>query len=345
MGPRVDRDVPVRSKDNGEGHVVRGGNGGKSRQYGCAGEDSMAVDRDNEGTNVFATDVANVRSRGAGGNRAKVTTAADVAGVDLETQSGMVAPNGLGDGVQAIEGVVGDGKVHRGQGRTIHSGCRAIRGQTAQRINVRWSRVKVVHTLVEAGVRGSFDQGAFNIVVIKNREGSRIAEEDAEAGVLNETAPTSGGRTHMNTAAEGSELGKIRLSAAAEHDGAGSPMTVGHDVVEADEVVERIRPKTGAQVGTGQHGTKGIADGLVWTFGRAVLAGGVGAGQLDLVTKVVEGHVNLAAFSKLTTTVHAHILIGAVGSIVRQPLVKPVHRGGFGSEGSAEDATAEVISE
>ena len=44
MRPRVDWDVSVRGKDNGEGHVIGGGNGGKSRQYGCACEDSMAVD-------------------------------------------------------------------------------------------------------------------------------------------------------------------------------------------------------------------------------------------------------------------------------------------------------------
>ena len=55
-------------------------------------------------------------------------------------------------------------------------------------------------------MRGSLDQDTFNIVAIENREGARIAEEDAEAGVLNETAPTGGGRTHTNAAAEGAEV-------------------------------------------------------------------------------------------------------------------------------------------
>ena len=101
----MDGDVPDGGKDNGEGHVIGGGDGGKICEYGGAGEDSVAVDRrDNEGTNVM-----DVRSRGAGGNKAQVTTAADVTCVNLETQGWMVALDGLGDGVQAIEGVVCDG--------------------------------------------------------------------------------------------------------------------------------------------------------------------------------------------------------------------------------------------
>ena len=136
------------------------------------------------------------------------------------------------------------------------------------------------------------------------------------------------------------------LRSTAEHDGTGSPIIVGNDIVETDEVVEYIRPKTGTQVGTCQHGTNGIVDGLVGMFGRKVLAGGVGAGQLDLVTTVVEGDVDLVALDKLTTTVHSHILVGTVGGIVGKPLIKPVYRGGgYGSERTAKDAAAEVIGE
>ena len=115
VGARVNRKVALRGKTNGEAGGVRSGDRGKSSKNGGTGEDGEAIDRDDEGANVFASNVPDVGCRGTGDDSRKVATLAYVACGDVKSQSGMGAANGLGHGIESRKGIVGDREIGRGQ--------------------------------------------------------------------------------------------------------------------------------------------------------------------------------------------------------------------------------------
>jgi hypothetical protein len=108
----------------------------------------------------------------------------------------------------------------------------------------------------------------------------------------------------VNATAKGTQLGEIGKGTATDDKGTGGAIAVGHKVVEAYVMVERIRPEVGAEIGAGEHRTKGIANGLMGTFAGTILMGRIWPGQLYLVSEIVEGFVNLTAFAELTATIH-----------------------------------------
>ena len=75
----VDRDVSFRGKYDGNRCVVgRGGDGQGSNNRVLAGENWSGIDRDNEGSSVFATDIADRSGRGGGNNAGDVAALTDV---------------------------------------------------------------------------------------------------------------------------------------------------------------------------------------------------------------------------------------------------------------------------
>ena len=109
----MDRDVALWGKNDGDGRVVGNGGGGQGGDNRVAGENGSGVDGDNKSPDVFATDVANTGGRGAGNNARYIATLADVACCDLKAQGGVITFDELSDGVQAIEGIIGDFEVQR----------------------------------------------------------------------------------------------------------------------------------------------------------------------------------------------------------------------------------------
>ena len=47
--------------------------------------------------------------------------------------------------------------------------------------------------------------------------------------------------------------------------------------------------------------------------------------------------------SELATTIHANIFVGAIGSVVGQPIVEPLHGRSFGGKSTTVEATAEIV--
>ena len=114
-------------------------------------------------------------------------------------------------------------------------------------------------------------------------------------------------------------------------------------IVQAYEMIERVRPESRAETGAGQHGAQGITDSLMGTFAGAILVGGVGASELGLVTEVCESIKDFATASKFSTTVHPNIFARAGGCIVGKPLIQPIHRRGFGGERATDQSTTEMV--
>ena len=114
-------------------------------------------------------------------------------------------------------------------------------------------------------------------------------------------------------------------------------------VVQADEMIERVRPKRRAETGAGQHGAQGITDGLMGTFTRSILVGGVRASELGLIAKVGESIKDFAAAPKFSTTIHPNIFFVTSGCIVGEPLIQPIHRRGFSGECATDQSATEMV--
>jgi hypothetical protein len=140
----------------------------------------------------------------------------------------------------------------------------------------------------------------------------------------------------VNATTKGTQLRKIGKGTATDDKGAGGTVSVGHKVVKGYVMIKRIRPEVGAEIGAGEHRTKGIANGLMGTFAGTILMGRIWPGQLYLVSEIVEGFVNLTAFAELTATIHPYIFVGARRGVTHQSLIQPINWGCFGSEGTTE---------
>jgi hypothetical protein len=112
-------------------------------------------------------------------------------------------------------------------------------------------------------------------------------------------------------------------------------------------MVEGIGPEGGAEISTSKYSAKGSANGLMRTMGtlsRAILVRGIRVSELDLISKVVEGNVNIAAFAKLTTTIQMNVFVRAGWGVVGKPLIEPVDGRSLSGKGTAEQATTEMVS-
>jgi hypothetical protein len=176
---RTDRDVPVGRKDDGEGDSIGSDDCSQSGDDRITREDGDVVHRDDVSTDVLATDVADAGGGGTRDDTGKVSTPSDVASGDLEAKSGVVAFDGLRDGIEAMKRIVGDVEIEGGQNGTI-SWNRTIRGEEAKGLHVRRGVGEVIHAFVETSVSGGFDDGAGQIKIIENFESAGISQENAK---------------------------------------------------------------------------------------------------------------------------------------------------------------------
>ncbi len=63
-----------------------------------------------------------------------------------------------------------------------------------------------------------------------------------------------------------------------------------------------IRPVGGRKIGTGEHSTHGVADVLMRTFDGAVLMGGIGTSELNLIAVMAKEASDGITFPKLSPT-------------------------------------------
>ena len=133
----MDRDVSFRGKYDGNRCVVgRGGDGQGSNNRVLAGENWSGIDRDNEGSSVFAMDVADTSGRGGGNNAGDVAALTDVTRCDFKAEGRVITFDELSDGIETIEWVIGDIEVQRRQQRVV-GGNSTVEGQMAERNDIR----------------------------------------------------------------------------------------------------------------------------------------------------------------------------------------------------------------
>ena len=96
--------------------------------------------------------------------------------------------------------------------------------------------------------------------------------------------------------------------------------------MDAKVQIEGMGPKLCSQGASKQHGTERITDGLVWTFGWAILFRCIGTGEAHSVLVLSEKLKDFGAVAKFAALVHDNAFIGDVGCIASQPAIEPFHR-------------------
>jgi hypothetical protein len=118
-----------------------------------------------------------------------------------------------------------------------------------------------------------------------------------------------------------------------------------HKIVQTQVVIKSVWPKCCSEVGAGEHGTQSVFNSLMRAVARAFLMGGIRTCQLSLTTEIGKGVKDFATTAKFTTTIHADIFVRTRRGIVRQPLIEPINRRGFGSKGTTDETATEMIND
>jgi hypothetical protein len=162
-----------------------------------------------------------------------------------------------------------------------------------------------------------------------------IAEEDTFANVMVEFRGMFAGWADVDTATKRAKGPEVGWLAGVDFNRSGILTVVDRAVRNADEVVEGVGPKNRRQRGTFKERTHGVANGLVWAFGAAVLVGRVGPGKLDVVAGLA-GEFNDGFAAAEFALVKTDVLAIAVESERVEPMMKVCEGQGLGAESLAE---------
>jgi hypothetical protein len=154
----------------------------------------------------------------------------------------MLATDGRRQFVEAIERIVGDLQVDKRDVHTIGVDD-AVVSQVSKMLDVGRRFVEIVHTFVKTCMCGSFDGRAAKVKVIHDLQRAGVSKENAKAGVWNDTTVASGSWADMDAAPERSKLGQVGKRSTTHFERTHWRITVIHKIVEANVVVECIRPK------------------------------------------------------------------------------------------------------
>ena len=203
-----DWNISVRGENNLERLFVRRGCSSECIQDGCRSEHSDVIDGHNKGADVFAANIPDSRGRGICNDTRNIPSSSNVTLHDLETEAGMLAGDGRGQFVEALEWVVGDFQIEK---REIHAiGVdNAIVSEVPEEFHIRGRFIQIVHPLVETRMGGSLDGRAAKVEVIHDLQGARVSEKNTEAGVWDNATVLSSRWANVDATPKRSKLRKV----------------------------------------------------------------------------------------------------------------------------------------
>jgi hypothetical protein len=100
------------------------------------------------------------------------------------------------------------------------------------------------------------------------------------------------------------------------------------DIVEPNKMLKGIWPKLGRESGATKHCTKGITNGLMWTFTWTILMRRVWSGGFDGITSLLKKGNDVGAVAKFTAKIETNIFVGMVNgqAMTCKPAIKEVNR-------------------
>jgi hypothetical protein len=347
----------------GQSEVKVGGSRGLDAEMGKDGfgflrsEYGDVVDSGQEGPNILA--VGGTETAAQSGSTGERLDGSDVGpmgssiGTKTEAKKWIIAGDAYsfimlggkrGSGEGETRGIIrgriegsrlgGNGKILMSTLKVCNIGGKFIKGQ-------------VIHALIKAGMEGNLDPISVGIkpqdVLLGMRE---IAEEDTKTRMVLEAAGTLAWGADPNTGAKSAEVAELRFVARVETFESRRAIAFGGKAVfDADVVVKGEGPKTGTKSRTSEHGTEGIANGLVSPFNGSVLMGRVGASGVDGVIKFFKKRDDEGVAIEFPSLVEDSIFVVNVRRVFGKPGAKPVERGTFGDTGGAGEERSGMISD
>ena len=143
---------------------------------------------------------------------------------------------------------------------------------------------EVIHSFIEAGMLRNFDARSFSIVP-KDVLSSfwQKTKKDTFACIWLEFCTAFTMRTNPDSTAKGTEIREVVWPMMDHFKWRMFLIPRGKAVIDAQPVVESIRPKLDIKICTSEKSTDSIGHGLMTTFYRAILVGGVGASRTNFI--------------------------------------------------------------
>jgi len=92
----------------------------------------------------------------------------------------------------------------------------------------------------------------------------------------------------INSTPKYTKIAKIGLLTGTHLERGSRLVTMHSNVVEAKKVMKSIGPELRRKSSTAKHGANGITNGLMGTFARTILMGGVGSSRFDCISSLLE---------------------------------------------------------
>jgi hypothetical protein len=170
---------------------------------------------------------------------------------------------------------------------------------------------EVIHPLIETNMGGNLDTTGFTIkpedIPGRIREKTK---EDAFPRIGMQLVRSAARGPDPDTTAESPEAGKILTFGSGKCDGRRCLILGGEGITEAEVMMEGIRPETGIEICTEEHGTKSIGNRKVGTLHRAILMRGVGTSGSNSIAVALEEGSNLGVAIQFTALVHVDVFMG-----------------------------------
>jgi hypothetical protein len=169
-------------------------------------------------------------------------------------------------------------------------------------------------------MKSDFNSLCFDVVPQDILGGKR--EETKEDAFTSMKLKSTGARargTNPNTTTKRAHGAKIGLDTSAKNVRRAVTIFQRKGVLHAKIGVKSVRPKTSIQIGTDEHGTKSVPNGLVGTFNWTVLVRTVGTSGIDDVTKALKKGTDFLVVEKLTALVEVNIFAGHGWGILLEP--------------------------
>jgi hypothetical protein len=204
---------------------------------------------------------------------------------------------------------------------------------------------EVIHAFIEARMEGDFDTLGVKIIPEDVLGGiAKETKEDSFTGVVLEFARASAGWSNPNATTKRTHVTKVGFVAKAKKVRRVGLIFEGEGIFNAEIAVEGVGPEVSIEIGASEHRAQSIADGLVGTSNGTVLVGTVSAGRQDIVSVTLKKSANFVVIVKFASLVQVDILTRDFGSVLLQPVIKPVEGSAFGDTRGAVKSTGGMVS-
>ncbi len=295
-GSRTSREAPFRGKGEMKRLDATFVEWPEGSEDVVTGENHRIINRNDIGALYFVA-----RSLERGEKRGHTTP-----GIDIGNKEGTIA-HGVGSNTEAEgwcrardtdrpgEGlrkrVTSESEVSEG-GVISVSRKRGTISDTLKMLNIRRESrdQEVIHPLIETNMGGNLDTTGFTIkpeeILGRIREKTK---EDAFPRIGMQLVRAAARGPDPDTTAESPEAGKVLTFGGGKCDGRRCLILGGREgITEAEVMMEGIRPKTGIEICTKEHGAESISNRKVGTLHRAILMRGVSTSWSNSITVALE---------------------------------------------------------